>query len=43
MFGEGAERVIAGQIAVLPLPDMGHLVGEEHRGGEAAAARRAGR
>jgi hypothetical protein len=38
MLGEGADRVVAGHRTVLPLPDMGHLVGEEHRGGEAAAA-----
>jgi hypothetical protein len=38
MFGEGAGGVVASHAPVLPLPDMGHLMGEEHRGGEAAAA-----
>ena len=31
VLGEGAERVVAGGVAILPLPDMSHLMGEIHR------------
>ena len=31
MFGGGLERVIAGAVAVLPLPDVGKFMADQHR------------